>query len=150
MSFRFLAKISLFRRRRFIGMASSSAPVPNGVASSEVRRPPSDLVQLESLNGSPLASGLAAGAQGGATTGTAFCTEAWPAQPDPPRDAHGPMVSGADDVFLGLQLLSRRATHPTPRAQLLSRAASSIQHPNSAGSQPQSCVPQLQSRVRSS
>ena len=48
-----------------------SLPVPNGVAPS----PPSDLVQVESLNGSPLASGLAAGAQGGAVPGTAFYTQ---------------------------------------------------------------------------
>ena len=36
-----------------------SLPLSNGVPSSEVQRPPSDMVEMESLHGSPFAAGMA-------------------------------------------------------------------------------------------
>ena len=69
-------------------------PLPNGVPQSQVQRASPDPVEMESLHGSPFASGMAQSAASGLATGSAFYAEAWPAQPPPARDERG-MVGGA-------------------------------------------------------
>ena len=74
-------------------------PLPNGVSAAEVRRPPSDLVEMESLRGSPLAAGMSLAANGGAPSSSGLLTEAWPAQPGPERGERGVASTTARTPF---------------------------------------------------
>eukprot|EP00439_Symbiodinium_sp_Y106_P039831 s3190_g4.t2 len=83
-----------------------AASQPNGVPLAVAQRSPTDLVEMESLLGSPWAAGLAHAVTPGEGPGAAFFPEAWPAQPAPVRDEYN-VVGGATraPVFLLLRFL---------------------------------------------